>query len=230
MQERPLKPAEQPNRAASPRLFYFRHGETQWSLSGQHTGVTDIPLTPHGEAQARALRPWVEAISFSHVLTSPRLRARATCELAGLGGRSEIEPDLAEWNYGDYEGRRSADIGEERPGWNIFRDGCPNGESPSEIGERADRLIARLRTMDGDVALFSHGHFGAVFGARWIGLQVIEAQHFSIAPASMGVLGLDANHLYTPIIVLWNAAAAPGASAIPLAGPSDAGCASRGKS
>jgi len=225
MQERPLKPAEQPNRPASPRLFYFRHGETQWSLSGQHTGVTDIPLTPHGEAQARALRPWVEAISFSHVLTSPRHRARATCELAGLGPRSEIEPDLAEWNYGDYEGRRSADIGEERPGWNIFRDGCPNGESPSEIGERADRLIARLWTTDGDVALFSHGHFGAVFGARWIGLEVIEAQHFSIAPASMGVLGLDSNHLYTPIIVLWNAAAAPGASAIPLAGPSTSGAA-----
>ena len=220
MQERPLEPAEQPNRPASPRLFYFRHGETQWSLSGQHTGVTDIPLTPHGEAQARALRPWVEAISFSHVLTSPRLRARATCALAGLGPRSEIEPDLAEWNYGDYEGRRSADIGEERPGWNIFRDGCPKGESPSEIGERADRLIARLRTMDGDVALFSHGHFGAVFGARWIGLEVIEAQHFSLAPASMGVLGLDSNHLYTPIIVLWNAAAAPGASAIPVAGAS----------
>jgi broad specificity phosphatase PhoE len=228
MQERPLKPAEQPNRPASPRLFYFRHGETEWSLSGQHTGVTDIPLTPHGEAQARALRPWVEAISFSHVLTSPRLRARTTCGLAGLGPRSEIELDLAEWNYGDYEGRRSADIGEERPGWNIFRDGCPNGESPSEIGERADRLIARLRTTDGDVALFSHGHFGAVFGARWIGLEVIEAQHFSIAPASMGVLGLDSNHLYTPIIVLWNAAAAPGASAIPLAGPSTSGAARPG--
>jgi broad specificity phosphatase PhoE len=217
MQERPLKPVEQP---ASLRLFYFRHGETQWSLSGQHTGVTDIPLTPHGEAQARDLRPWVEAVSFSHVLTSPRLRARATCEHAGLGGRSEIEPDLAEWNYGDYEGRRSADIDEERPGWNIFRDGCPNGESPSEIGERADRLIGRLRTMDGDVALFSHGHFGAVFGARWIGLEVIEAQHFSVAPASMGVLGVDSKHLYTPVIILWNAAAAPGASAIPLAGPS----------
>jgi probable phosphoglycerate mutase len=220
MQERPLEPAEQPNRPASPRLFYFRHGETQWSLSGQHTGVTDIPLTPHGEAQALALRPWVEAVSFSHVLTSPRLRAVATCELAGLGRRSEIEPDLAEWNYGDYEGRRSVDIDKERPGWNIFRDGCPKGESPSEIGKRADRLIARLRTMDGDVALFSHGHFGAVLGARWIGLEVIEGQHFSVAPASMGVLGLDRSHHYTPVIVLWNAAASPGASAIPLAGPS----------
>jgi probable phosphoglycerate mutase len=220
-----LEPAEQPNRPASPRLFYFRHGETQWSLSGQHTGVTDIPLTPHGEAQARALRPWVEAVSFSHVLTSPRLRAVATCELAGLGGRSEIEPDLAEWNYGDYEGRRSVDIDKERPGWNIFRDGCPNGESPSEIVERADRLIARLRTMDGDVALFSHGHFGAVLAARWIGLEVIEGQHFSVAPASMSVLGLDRSHHYTPVIALWNAAASPGASAIPLAGlttPADA--------
>ena len=202
------------------RLFYFRHGETLWSLSGQHTGVTDIPLTSHGEAQARALRPWVGDVSFSHVLTSPRLRARATCELAGLGPRSRIEPDLAEWNYGDYEGRRAVEIREERPGWNIFRDGCPNGESPSEIGERADRLIARLRAMDGDIALFSHGHFGAVLGVRWIGLQVTEGQHFAIAPASMSVLSLDAAHQNTPVVALWNAAAKPDASAIPLAGPS----------
>src|SRR5271156_3401956 len=123
MQERPLKPAEQPNRPASPRLFYFRHGETEWSLSGQHTGVTDIPLTPNGETQARSLRPWTAAMSFAHVFTSPRLRARVTCELAGLGAQAKVEPDLAEWDYGDYEGRRSADILEGRPGWNIFRDG-----------------------------------------------------------------------------------------------------------
>ena len=145
-----MRPDEPPTTArVRLRLFYFRHGETLWSLSGRHTGVTDIPLTVHGETQARALRPWVGGIAFSHVLTSPRLRAHATCELAGLGGQAQIEPDLAEWNYGDYEGRRSVDICEQRPGWDIFRDCCPNGESPSAIGERIDRLIARLRTMDG---------------------------------------------------------------------------------
>ena len=216
MQDQLTKPAEQPTRATHSRLFYFRHGETQWSLSGQHTGVTEVPLTPHGEAQARALRPWVETISFSHVLTSPRLRARTTCELAGLGGRSQIEPALAEWNYGDYEGRRSVEIREKRPGWNIFQDGCPNGESPSEICERVDQLIARLRAIEGDIALFSHGHFGAVLGARWIGLPVIEGQHFTISPASMSVLSLDLGHEDTPVIALWNAVAGSGASAIPL--------------
>jgi len=196
------------------RLFYFRHGETLWSLSGRHTGVTDIPLTVHGETQARGLVPWIGGMAFSHVLTSPRLRAHATCELAGLGGRAQIEPDLAEWNYGDYEGRRSVDIREQRPGWNIFRDGCPNGESPFAIGERIDRLITRLRTMDGDVALFSHGQFGAAFGARWIGLPVFEAQHFEVGPASMSALGWDPDHPEIPVIALWNAAPGPNASAV----------------
>jgi broad specificity phosphatase PhoE len=198
------------------RVFYFRHGETAWSLSGRHTGVTDIPLTTHGEMQARALRPWVAAISFAHLLTSPRVRARLTCELAGVGHEAKVEPDLAEWNYGDYEGRRSVDIQEGRPGWNIFRDGCPNGELPSEICDRVDDLIARLRVIEGDIALFSHGHFGAVFGARWIGLSVIEAQHFTVSPASMSVLILDLNHGDTPAIALWNAVAGSDASAIPL--------------
>jgi broad specificity phosphatase PhoE len=222
-----VKPDEQSTRAGSPRIFYFRHGETQWSLSGQHTGVTEVPLTAHGEMQARALRPWVETVAFSQVLTSPRLRARATCELAGLGGQSQIEPELAEWNYGDYEGRRSIEIQEERPGWNIFRDGCPNGESPSEICARVDRLIARLRAIDGDIALFSHGHFGAVFGARWIGLAVIEAQHFSVGPASMSVLGQDPKRS-VPVVILWNAAAGPGVSTIPLAGVSTSAAAGPG--
>jgi broad specificity phosphatase PhoE len=216
MQERPVKSSEQSTRAAFPRIFYFRHGETQWSLSGQHTGVTEVPLTAHGEMQAQALRPWVETVEFSHVLTSPRLRARATCQLAGLGGRSQIEPALAEWNYGDYEGRRSVEIRDERPGWNIFQDGCPNGESPPEICERVDRLIARLRALGGDIALFSHGHFGAVFGARWIGLPVIGGQHFTISPASMSVLSLDLSHEDTAVIALWNAVAGSGASTIPL--------------
>ena len=188
------------------RLFYFRHGETAWSLSGQHTGVTDIPLTPYGETQARALRPWAAAISFAHVLTSPRLRARVTCELAGLGAAAIVEPDLAEWNYGDYEGRRSADILEGRPGWNIFRDGCPNGESPAEIGARADRLIARLREFAGDVALFAHGQLGSVFVTRWIGLAPVEGRHFQVGPASMGVLSWDRDHPEIPVVALWNAA------------------------
>ena len=187
------------------RVFYFRHGETAWSLSGRHTGVTDIPLTPGGEAQARSLRPWTSAISFAHVLTSPRLRARETCELAGLGAQAKVEPDLGEWDYGDYEGRRSADILEGRPGWNLFRDGCPHGEQPDEIGARADRLIARLRALGGDVALFAHGQLGSVFVARWIGLAPVEGRHFSVGPASMGILSRDRDHPEIPVVALWNA-------------------------
>ncbi len=194
---------------APPRLFYFRHGETLWSLSGQYTGVTDLPLTANGETQARALKPWVGAIAFTHVLTSPRLRARATCEFAGLGDRAALEPDLAEWNYGDYEGRRSIEIHEERPGWNIFQEGCPNGESPSEVSDRSDRLIERIRKLDGNVALFSHGQFGKVFCARWIGLSVLQAQHFDLAPASMSILGADRDHPEIPVLALWNAVPGP---------------------
>jgi probable phosphoglycerate mutase len=140
----------------------------------------------------------------------------ATCELAGLGGRAQIEPDLVEWNYGDYEGRSSIDIREQRPGWNIFRDGCPSGESPSAIGERIDRLIARLRTMDGDVALFSHGQFGAAFGARWIGLPVFAAQHFEAGAASMSVMSWDRDHPEIPVLALWNAAPGPDLQEVPV--------------
>ena len=187
------------------RMFYFRHGETPWSLAARHTGVTEVALTTHGETQARALRPWTAAISFAHVFTSPRLRARATSELAGLGDQMKIEPDLAEWGYGDYEGRRSVDIRAGRPGWDIFCDGCPNGESPDEIGARADRLIARLRALGGDIALFAHGQFGSVFVARWIGLATTEGRHFTLGPASMGVLGWDRDHWEIPVVELWNA-------------------------
>jgi probable phosphoglycerate mutase len=193
------------------RLFYFRHGETAWSLMGRHTGVTDTPLTARGENQARALAPWTAGIYFAHLFTSPRLRARVTCELAGLGAQATVEPDLAEWDYGDYEGRRTADIWEGRPGWNIFRDGCPNGEPPAEIGARVDRLIARLSELDGDIALFAHGQFGCVFVARWIGLAPEEGRHFSVGPASMGVLSWDPDHPKVPVVALWNAA--PGLSA-----------------
>ncbi len=188
-----------------PQLYYVRHGETEWSRSGQHTGKTDIPLTAHGEGQARALAPWLRKIPFTAVLTSPRQRARSTCALAGLGGKAEIEPDLAEWDYGEYEGLRSDEIRERRPGWTVFRDGCPNGETPAAITDRADRLIARLVAMTGNVALFSHGHFGAVLAARWLGLPVIEGQHLLLGPASLSILGNNPSHPDVRVIALWNA-------------------------
>jgi len=191
-----------------PQIYFVRHGETAWSLSGQHTGDTDIPLTEHGQEEARTLRPWLRKIPFTSVITSPRQRARATCELAGLGMMAEIEPDLAEWHYGDYEGRRSEDVREQRPDWSIFRDGCPNGETPATIANRADRLIARLLTIEGNVALFSHGQFGAVFAARWIGLQVIEGQHLALGPASLSILGISPSYPKVRMISLWNASPA----------------------
>lgn len=197
--------ADQDARTRTLKVFYFRHGETAWSLARRHTGRTDLPLTAHGEDQARALKPWVEASIFSRVLSSPRLRARRTCELAGVEESVEISPDLAEWDYGDYDGRRSEDITREIPSWDLFRDGCPNGESPEQVGERADRVIARLRAMEDNVAVFSHGQFGAVFAARWIGLVVEEARHFALRPASLSIMKYDPDHSQVPVIALWNA-------------------------
>jgi len=188
------------------RLYLIRHGETEWSLSGQHTGRTDIPLTAHGEESARALSPWLGDIHFARVLTSPRQRARQTCELAGLGSAAEIEPDLSEWDYGDYEGRRSADIRKVRADWNVFRDGCPHGETPAQISDRADRLVASLRTTRGNVALFSHGQFGSVLAARWIELPAVDGQHFALGPASLSILAHNAHHTAVRVIELWNAA------------------------
>lgn len=187
-----------------------RHGETAWSITGQHTGLTDLALTPHGEDQSRGLASRLQAMGLTRVLVSPRLRARQTCELAGMGAASEIEPDLAEWDYGDYEGRRSVDIRRDDPEWNIWRDGCPGGESTAAIIARADRLIARLAAMQGIVALFSHGQFGAALAARWIGLALIEGQHFTLHPASVSLLGIDAHHADRRVIELWNEC--PGAS------------------
>jgi probable phosphoglycerate mutase len=182
----------------------IRHGETAWSLTGQHTGVTDLALTAHGEDQARALAPRLQALAFSQVLVSPRLRAQQTCTLAGSHGGSVIEPDLAEWDYGDYEGRLTVDIRRDNPGWDIWRDGCPGGESPSAVSARADRLIARLCRMQGTVALFSHGQFSAALAARWIGLALVEGQHFALNPASLSLLGIDATHGDRRMIELWN--------------------------
>jgi broad specificity phosphatase PhoE len=186
--------------STSVRLYLVRHGETEWSLSGRHTGRTDLPLTAKGEQKARMLGERLRTVPFLRVLSSPRQRARQTCALAALTLETEIEPDLAEWDYGDYEGLYSTDIRKGRPGWNLFRDGCPHGEMPAQVSDRADRLVARLRALDGNVALFSHGHFGSVMAVRWIGLPVVEGQHFLLGTASLTILGYEPNNRVLPVI------------------------------
>lgn len=195
-------------------LYLVRHGQTEWSLSCQHTGSTDIPLTTRGEDEARALIPWLRHVRFDHVLTSSRQRARRTCELVGLGREAEIDPDLAEWDYGDYEGKISSDICQERPNWNVFRDGCPHGETPAQVSDRADRLINRLAFMEGRIVLFSHGEFGPALAARWIGLPVVEGQHLPLGTASLSILGYNPDHPEVRVIALWNAAPARFASSV----------------
>jgi probable phosphoglycerate mutase len=186
------------------KVCLVRHGETAWSLSGQHTGVTDLGLTAHGEDESRSLAPRLRSLAFARILVSPLRRARQTCELAGVAAASQLEPDLSEWDYGLYEGLRSADIRQDRPGWNIWRDGCPGGESPADVSARADRLIASLCEMQGTVALFTHGQFGAALAARWIGLMLVEGQHFALNTASVSLLGIDPHHPDRRIIELWN--------------------------
>ncbi len=186
------------------RLFLVRHGETEWSLSSRHTGRTEVPLTVNGERQARALGGVLAGTVFAHVFSSAQLRAQRTCELAGAGGRMEIEPDLREWDYGAYEGRRTVDIRELRPRWDIFRDGCPGGESPAQVSDRADRLLSRLHHLGGDVALFSHGHFGRVLGARWLGLPLRGARYFVLGPVSLSILGHEHGREGERVFELWN--------------------------
>src|SRR5580765_6780376 len=186
------------------QLFLIRHGETEWSLSGRHTGRTEIPLTERGEQDAEALGNRLRTLEFSAVLTSPRRRARRTCELVGLAEAAEIDPDLAEWDYGDFEGLTSAEIFKKHPGWNLFLDGCPNGESPSQVSDRADRVIARVRRQEGNVALFSHGHFGRVLAARWIGSPAILGRRLFLSTASLSILGYEHGRADEPVIKLWN--------------------------
>jgi broad specificity phosphatase PhoE len=188
--------------ASAQKVHVVRHGETEWSLSGQHTGVTDIPLTENGRSVARRLRPILAEESFSLVLTSPLSRARETCELAGLGGGAVVEPDLKEWNYGEYEGLTPKQIHDKKPGWMIFRDGCPGGETPAQIGARVDRVIERVRDAPGNVALFAHGHVFRVLVARWIGLPAGGGQHFSLGTATLNVLGYYRD---SPAVKIWNA-------------------------
>jgi probable phosphoglycerate mutase len=186
-----------------PKIYLARHGETEWSLSGQHTGRTDIPLTERGERNARSLGERLTGTHFAKVLTSPLQRARRTCELAGFGKQAENDPELVEWDYGEYEGKRTADIRKERPGWYLFRDACPGGETLDAIGARADRVIARLRAIGGDVLLFSHGHFLRVLGARWLSLPVPDARLLLLTTASLSILGYEHN-LEEPVLRLWN--------------------------
>ncbi len=188
---------------ALPVLFLARHGETAWSLSGQHTGLTDLPLTERGERNARQLGERLKGLSFARVFTSPLQRAARTCELAGFGGAAEVDRDLLEWDYGKYEGRKTVDIHKERPGWYIFRDGCPDGESPDQIGARADRVVSRVRAVQGDVLLFSSGHFLRVLAARWLGLPPGAGRYFLLSTASLSALGYEHN-LSQPAIRLWD--------------------------
>jgi broad specificity phosphatase PhoE len=184
------------------RAILIRHGETAWTLTGQHTGTTDLPLTTNGRAMARRLAPLAAKASFSLVLTSPLVRARETCELAGLGARAEVDEDLTEWNYGDYEGLTSREISTRAPGWMLFNDGCPGGESPEEVAARVDRIIARIRAIEGDVALFGHGHLFRVLAARWLGLPPGAGSRFLLDTATLSVLS---HYRGIPALKGWNA-------------------------
>jgi len=183
-------------------VVLVRHGETEWTLTGQHTGRTDIPLTERGRDEARLLEPLLSTADFALVLSSPLRRARETCELAGLGPRLEIEPDLMEWDYGEYEGLTSKQIKRAVPHWMVFTDGCPGGETPQQVGARVDRLIHRIRPVAGRVALFAHGHLLRVFAARWIGFPPSAGQHFLLNTSTVGVLGY---YQGVPAVKRWNA-------------------------
>jgi len=187
-----------------PIIYLARHGETAWSLSHQHTGLTDLPLTERGEQTARRLGGRLEGLTFLKVFTSPLQRAKRTCELAGFGSTAKVDPDLVEWDYGQYEGRRGSDIRAERPDWNLFRDGCPGGESPKQISDRADRVVVRVRAIPGDVLLFTSGHFIRVLAARWLGLEpTANSRYFMLSTASLSALGYE-DDLSRPVIRFWN--------------------------
>ncbi len=188
---------------ALPIVYMARHGETSWSLSGQHTGLTDLPLTERGERNARRLGERLKGLNFAKVFTSPLKRAHRTCELAGLGAVAEVDRELVEWNYGEYEGRTSAAILKERPDWQLFRDGCPGGESPQQVGARADRVVGRVRAVRCDVLLFSSGHFSRVCAARWLGLEPGAGRFFLLDTASLSALGYE-HTLSKPVIRFWN--------------------------
>ena len=186
-----------------PMVYLARHGETAWTITGQHTGMTDLPLTERGERNARRLAERLRGLTFGKVFTSPLQRAARTCELAGFGSVAEVDRDLLEWNYGQYEGRLTADIHRESPDWQIFYDGCPGGESPKEVGARADRVVMRVRAIERNVLIFSSGHFLRVFAARWLGQEVAIGRFFMLSTASLSALGYE-HKLSQPVIRLWD--------------------------
>ena len=187
-----------------PVIYIARHGETAWTITGQHTGLTDLPLTPQGEANAGRLSDRLRGLEFAKVFTSPLQRAMRTCALAGFGPVAEVDSDLVEWNYGEYEGLRTVDIRAQRPGWELFRDGSPGGESPAQVIERADNVWRRVRDVPGNVLLFSSGHFIRVLAARWIGLEPsVHSMSFLLSTASLSAVGYDRD-LSRPVIRLWN--------------------------
>ncbi len=192
-----------------PVIYLARHGETAWSLTGQHTGLTDLPLTARGERNAQRLGQRLAGMAFAKVFTSPLQRAVRTCALAGFGSVAETDPELVEWNYGDYEGLRSAQIHAQRPGWLLFRDGCPGGESPGQVAARADRVVSRLRAINGNLLLFSSGHFLRVLAARWLGLEPLAGQYFMLKTASLSALSYE-SQLSQPVIAFWDDTACVG--------------------
>lgn len=186
-----------------PVIYLARHGETAWTLSGQHTGLTDIPLTARGERNARRLQIRLRGLQFAKVFTSPLQRALRTCDLAGFGSLAELDHDLVEWNYGKYEGRITAEIHNERPDWRLFRDGCPGGETAKDVADRADRIITRVRRVSGNVLIFSSAHFLRVLAARWLGLAPEMGKCFVLSTASISALGYE-HDLSEPVIRLWD--------------------------
>jgi probable phosphoglycerate mutase len=186
-----------------PVIYLARHGETAWSVTGQHTGVTDLPLTDRGERNAVRLGERLRGLVFTKVFTSPLQRAARTCELAGFGSVAGVDRDLVEWNYGDYEGLRTVEIRAKRPDWHLFRDGCPNGESPEQIGARADRVVSRLRAIKGNVLIFSSGHFLRVLAARWLGVEPAAGKFLMLDTASLSALSYE-HDFSQPAIRFWN--------------------------
>ena len=193
---------------ARSKVYLVRHGETAWTISRQATGRTDIPLTDQGERDAQKLSTRLKGLGFAAVLTSPLQRAQRTSELAGFGDRAEVDVDLMEWDYGAYEGRRAAEIQAERPGWSLFKDGCPGGETLEAVRVRAERVVNRIRALQGDVLVFAHWHILRVFTARWLDLPAVEARRFYLTTASLSILGYD-HDLDEPVITLWNDARHP---------------------
>ena len=192
-----------------PKLFLARHGDTAWTDSHQHTGRTDLPLNERGEEHAHQLGERLRGFSFVRVFTSPLQRASKTCALAGFGAGAEVDPDLVEWDYGRYEGKLTTEILKERPGWDLFRDGCPDGEAPADVAARADRFIARVQDLGGDVLAFSSGHMIRMIAARWFGQPPGAGRIFFCRPASVGVLGFEHDSREQPILCLWNYISAP---------------------